>query len=169
MYCIYGSDCVEEKPPTVGSSVWMEDNIRGASRRRMTWSFILRLRPSHTISGGAKNMAQLLVGRNFKTAQQNSTKLETTISQHVFNHIVNFQSKWTTNVEMTVAWKLCVQKSDILHTRNIECAQRALCVAYCCDIVVTSLSMLPNFHHYHCKYIWNWFISHTTSVVWLLL
>ena len=55
------------------------------------------------ISGGAKKMAQLLVGRNFKTTQQNSTKLQTTISQHVFNHIVNFQCKWTTNVEMTVA------------------------------------------------------------------
>ena len=48
-------------------------------------------------------MAQLLVGHNFKTAQQNSTKPHTTISQHVSNHIVNFQCKWTTNVEMTVA------------------------------------------------------------------
>ena len=57
----------------------------------------------YTISGGAKKMAQLLVGRNFKTTQQNYTKLQTTISQHVFNHIVNFQCKWTTNVEMTVA------------------------------------------------------------------
>ena len=53
--------------------------------------------------GWCKKMAQLLVGRNLKTTQQNSTKVQTTISQHVFNHIVNFQCKWTTNVEMTVA------------------------------------------------------------------
>ena len=48
-------------------------------------------------------MAQLLVGHNFKTAQQNCTKLHTINSLHVFNHIVNFQCKWTTNVEMTLA------------------------------------------------------------------
>ena len=35
-------------------------------------------------------MAQLLVGHNFKIAQQNSTKPHATISQHVSNHIVNF-------------------------------------------------------------------------------
>ena len=98
-------------------------------------------------------MAQLLVGRNLKTTHQNYTKLQKTFSQHALNHIVNFQCKWTTNVEMTVTLKLCVQKSDIVHTRNIECAQHALCIAYCCDKVVTSLSMVPNFHRYHCKYI----------------
>ena len=54
------------------------------------------------LSGGAKKMAQILVGRNFKTTQQNYTKLRTTISQHALNHIVNFQCKWTTNVEMRV-------------------------------------------------------------------
>ena len=59
--------------------------------------------PCCNISGGAKKMAQLLVGRNFKTTQQNYTKLQTTISQHAFNHIVNFQYGWTANVEMTVA------------------------------------------------------------------
>ena len=51
------------------------------------------------ISGGPKKVAQLLVGHNFKTSRNISTKLHTTFFQHVFNHI---QSKWTTNVEMTV-------------------------------------------------------------------
>ena len=57
--------------------------------------------------GWSKKMAQLLVGHNFKTACKNSTKLHTTIFQHVFNHYVNFQSKWTTNVEMTLADWVC--------------------------------------------------------------
>ena len=56
-----------------------------------------------------KKMAQLLVGHNFKTARKNPTKLHTTIFQHVFNHFVNFQSKWTKNVQIAVALKLGVQ------------------------------------------------------------
>ena len=32
-------------------------------------------------------MAQLIVGYNFKTVRKNSTKLHTTLSQHVFNHL----------------------------------------------------------------------------------
>ena len=44
----------------------------------------------------------LLVGHNFKPTRQNPTKFQTAISQHVYNYIVNFQCKWTTNVEMTV-------------------------------------------------------------------
>ena len=55
--------------------------------------------------GWLKKVAQLLVGHNFKTALKNSTKLRTTDFQHVFNHFVDFQSKWTTNVEMKVALK----------------------------------------------------------------
>ena len=55
------------------------------------------------ISGGAKKMAQLLMKHNIKFAEQNSTKLYITIFQHVFNHIVNFQCNWTTNVALTVA------------------------------------------------------------------
>ena len=39
------------------------------------------------ISGGPKKVAQLLVGHNFKTVRKNSTKLHTTLSQHVFNHL----------------------------------------------------------------------------------
>ena len=71
------------------------------------------------ISGGPKKVAKLLVGHNFKTARKNSTKLHTTFFQHVFNHYVNFQSKWTTNVEMTVALRLGVEKSNIVDTSNI--------------------------------------------------
>ena len=78
----------------------------------------LRQYKSH-LSGGPKKVAQLLVGHNFKTARKNSTKLHTTFFQHVFNHFVNFQSKWTTNVEMTVDLKLGVQKSNIVDTSSI--------------------------------------------------
>ena len=64
-------------------------------------------------------MAHFLVGHNLKTALKNSTKLHTTLFQHDFNHFVNLQSKWTTNVEMTVALKLGVQNSNIVDTNNI--------------------------------------------------
>ena len=76
-------------------------------------------------------MAQLLVGHNLKNALKNSTKLHTTVFQHVFNYFVDFQSKWTTNVEMTVALKLGVQKSNIVDTSNIGCVWHALCMVYC--------------------------------------
>ena len=71
-------------------------------------------------------MAQLLVGHNFKTARKNSTKLRTTNFQHVFNHFVNFQSKWTSNVEITVALKMIVENSNIVDTSNIGCVWHAL-------------------------------------------
>ena len=73
-------------------------------------------------------MAQLLVGHSFKTVRKNSTKLHTTFSQHIFNHFVNFQSKWTTNVEMTVALKLGVKKTNIVDTGNICCV--CVCTLY---------------------------------------
>ena len=76
-------------------------------------------------------MAQFLMGHNFKTAGEIPTKLHTTIFQHVFNHFVNFQSKWTANVEMTVALKLGVQKTDIVGTSNIGCVWHVLCMVYC--------------------------------------
>ena len=76
-------------------------------------------------------MAQLLVGHNFKTAGENPTELNTTIFQHVSNHFVNFQSKWTTNVEMTVALKLSVQKNNIVDTSNIGFLWHVLCMVYC--------------------------------------
>ena len=56
-------------------------------------------------SGGAKTVAQLLVGHNFKTAQNHLPKLHT-FSEHVCNRIVKFQSHWDADVEMTVAEKL---------------------------------------------------------------
>ena len=87
---------------------------------------IQQLNPIHNYNGWFKKVAQLLVGHNLKTALKNSTKLHTTVFQHVFNHFVNFQSKWTTNVEMTVALKLGVQKSKIVDTSNIGCVWRAL-------------------------------------------
>ena len=58
--------------------------------------------------GWSTKVAQLLVRHNFKTAHNISTKLHTAFFQHVFNHFVNFQSKWTTNVETTVALKFGV-------------------------------------------------------------
>ena len=76
---------------------------------------------------GQKKVAQHLVGHNFKTARKNSTKLHTTFFQHVFNHYVNFQSKWTTNVEMTVVLRLGAEKSNIVDTSNIVCVCHALC------------------------------------------
>ena len=67
-------------------------------------------------------MVQHLVEYDFKTAKQNSTKFLATLSQHVLNHIVKFQSQeWTTNV------KMC-QKSNIVDTTNIEYVWHAICV-----------------------------------------
>ena len=69
-------------------------------------------------------MVQHLVEYDFKTAEQNSTNFHTTLSQHVLNHILNFQSQsqWTTKV------KKCVKKSIIVDTTNIECVWHAICV-----------------------------------------
>ena len=80
------------------------------------------------ISSGPKKVAQLLVGHTLQTVRKNSTKLHTTFSQHIFNHFVNFQSKWTINVEMTVALKLGVKKSNTVDTSNIGCVWQALCM-----------------------------------------
>ena len=74
-----------------------------------------------------KKVAQFLVRHNFKTARKISTKLHTTFFQHFFN----FQIKWTISVEMTVALKLGVQKSNIVDTSNIGCVLHALCMVYC--------------------------------------
>ena len=82
------------------------------------------------ISGGPKKVAQLLVGHNLKTVHKHSTKLHT-FSQHISKNFVNFQSKWTTNVEMTVALKLGVEKSNIVDTSNIGCVWHALCMVFC--------------------------------------
>ena len=75
-------------------------------------------------------MAQLLVGYNFKTARKNPTELYTKFFQHVFNHFVNFQKKWTMDVEMTVALKLGVQKTNIVDA-SIGCVWHVLCMVYC--------------------------------------
>ena len=96
-----------------------------------------------------KKVAQHLEGRNFKTARNIYTKLHITFFQHVFNHFVNFQSEWITNVEMTVALKLGVKKSNIVDTSNIGCVWRALRMVYCCNKEVTGLSMVPNCHKNH--------------------
>ena len=92
---------------------------------------VLKTITSLNISGSPKEVAQLLVGHNFKTACKISTKLHTTFSQHVLNHLVNLQSKWTINVEITVASKLGVKKSNIVDTSNIGCVLYALCMVYC--------------------------------------
>ena len=83
------------------------------------------------ILGGPKKVAQLLVGHNYKSARKNPTKLHTTIFQHGFKYFVNFQSKWTTNAQMTVALKLGVQKTNVVDTSNIGCIWHVLCMVYC--------------------------------------
>ena len=64
----------------------------------------------------------------FTTSHKNSTKLHTTFSQRVFNHCVNFRSKWTTNVEMTVGLKLSVQKPQ--YCRYQQYWMRRACALY---------------------------------------
>ena len=64
-----------------------------------------------------------------------------------FNHFVNFQSEWITNVEMTVALKLGAKKSNVVDTSNI-----ALRMVYCWNKEVPGLDMVPNCHHYHFRY-----------------
>ena len=66
----------------------------------------IKIGPIHTqlkvgISGGPK-MAQLLAVQDLKTAWQDYTKRLTIFSQHVLSLILNFQSRWTTNVKITV-------------------------------------------------------------------
>ena len=99
------------------------------------------------------------MGHNFKTARKNST----TFFQHVFNHYVNFQSKWTTNVEMTVALRLGVEKSNIVDTSNIGCVWHALCTVFCWNAEVPGLSLAPNCHNYHLRYNLNWCIAQLSS------
>ena len=108
-------------------------------------------------------MAQLLVGHNFKTVCTKSTKLHTTLFQHDFNHPVNFPSKWTTNVEMTVAFKLGVKKSNIVDTSNIGCLWHELCMVFCWNKEVPGLSLVPNCHNYHLWYNLNWCIVQLSS------
>ena len=95
---------------------------------------------------------QLLVGHSNIFAAQNSTKLHTTMFQHVLNHIVNFQCKWTTNVEWQLL-KNCVSKnpiswiSAILDVYSMHSKWHTAV-----DKLVPSLSMVANCHYYHCKY-----------------
>ena len=117
--------------------------------RRKPHRIELRASVSYTCIAWSKKVAHLLVGHNFKTACKNSPKLRTTFLQHVFNHFVNFQSKWTPNVEMTVALKLIVQKSNIVDTSNIGCVWHALCMVYCLNKEVSGSLRVPNCHHYH--------------------
>ena len=89
------------------------------------------LLPKQEIKTSSVKSGTTFSGTQFQNCTQEfSTKLYTTFFQHVFNHYVNFQSKWTTNVEMTVALKLGVEKSNIVDTSNIGCVWHALCT-YC--------------------------------------
>ena len=63
--------------------------------------------------------------------RKNSTKLHTAFFQHVFIHFLNFQSKWIIYVELTVALKLGVERSNIVDTSNIGCVWHALRMVYC--------------------------------------
>ena len=60
-----------------------------------------------------RNGAQPLVEYNFTTARENSTEFHTCPHQ-VLNQIVNFQRKRTTEIQIPAAWKLRVQKSNIV-------------------------------------------------------
>ena len=60
-----------------------------------------------------RNGAQPLVEYNFTTARENSTEFHTCPHQ-VLNQIVNFQRLRTTEIQIPVAWKLHVQKSNIV-------------------------------------------------------
>ena len=64
---------------------------------------------------------------------------------------MNFQSKWTTNVEMTVALRLDVEKSNIVDTSNIGCVWYALCMVFCWNQEVPGLPLVPNCHNYHLR------------------
>ena len=44
-----------------------------------------------------------------------------------------FKANAQKNLEMKVACQLCVQKSNIMDTSNIECVWHALCIAYSRD------------------------------------
>ena len=90
------------------------------------------------IASGPK-MAHILVGHSFKTVQQNSTKLYTKFFLHIFNHIANFHSHWTTNVEMTVPWKWCVQKFNIVDTINLEFNSFSIMSSNPCSILSSNL------------------------------
>ena len=98
-----------------------------------------------------------------KTACKNFTKLHTTFYQHVFNHFVNFQTKCTTNVEMTVALKLGVEKSNIVDTSNIGCVWHALCMIYFWNKVAPGLSLGPICHNYRLRYNLNRCIAQLSS------
>ena len=71
--------------------------------------------------GWSKKSGTTFGGHNFEIACKISPKRHTTFPRHVFNHFVNFQRKWTTNVKMTVALKLGVEKSNIVNTSNWMC------------------------------------------------
>ena len=60
-----------------------------------------------------RNGAQPLVEYNFTTVRKNSTEFHTCPHQ-VLNQIVNFQRQRTTEIQIPVAWKLHVQKSNIV-------------------------------------------------------
>ena len=95
------------------------------------------------------------MGYNFQTTRKITTKLHTTFFQDVFNHFVNFRSKWTINVELTAALKLGVQKSnigDIGFCTIFGRALHALCMVYCWNKEVPGLSVVPICHHYHLRY-----------------
>ena len=87
-------------------------------------------------------MAQLLVWQDFKIPHN--------FTQHFLNDIVNFQSQWTTNVKMTVLWKLCVKFQYCGYSQypmRMACNLRGNFG----DKIVPGLYMIPNCHYYHCK------------------
>ena len=56
------------------------------------------------------------------------------------------------HVEMTVALKLGVEKSNIVDTSNTGCVRLALCMIYCWNKAVPGLSLEPSCHNYCLRY-----------------
>ena len=63
------------------------------------------------VSGGAKKVAQLLKGRNFKNTNKSSTKLHTTFFQHSFNHSNRIEVFW---YEVPCGYAALIQIYDLL-------------------------------------------------------
>ena len=66
-----------------------------------------------------------------------------------FQSPIGFPKQMDNSVEMTVALKLGVQKSNIVDTSNIGCVWHELCMVYCWNKEASGLSRVPNCHHYH--------------------
>ena len=113
----------------------------------------------------SKKVAQVLVEYNFTDACKNSTKLRPTFFQHgLFNHYVNFQSKFLNNkCRNDSCFKIGCRK---IHYRRYQ--QYWMCMACTLyDILLKGRSArfvsVPNCHNDHLRYILNRCIAQLSS------